>query len=160
MASTGEPKGRAKKKAGLNVIMTCPKRYRCFEPATGKMYYEDELIARGVALAPSGKLVHVPTGAPLDPALIPLWNTSQQDEKGEWLYEGDFCEIDLDTGFGSLTERIGVMRWNVDRNCFSIHFNGGTTYSGEVTIKRIRKIGNEYQDKAAGERYQKDNDRT
>lgn len=157
-----EPKatagGEVKKKGKLNVILTVPKSFRCFEPATGAMYYEEELIARGVALSPTGKLVHVPSGAPLDGALIVLWNTSQQDESGAFLYEGDYCEIDVDTGFGSLSQRIGVMRWSLEHNAFAIHFNGRSSYAGQVTIKRTVKIGNEYQDKAAGLRYQKDNE--
>lgn len=162
MQNSNEHKGQGTepviKEAGkTNVIMTVPKGYRCFEPATGNMYYEEELMKRSVVMTPLGKLVFAPTGESLQGALVPLWRTAQSDDKGVALYEGDIVEIDVDSGFGSLTQRIGIMRWSVTHNAFSIHFNGRTSYEGQVTIRKSRKIGNEYQDVEASLRYTKDN---
>lgn len=141
----------------VNVIVTCPKSFRCFEPASGKMYYERDLLGLGIVMTPHGRLAHILTGQPVT-SMFPLWNTSQHDEAGQPLYEGDICEIGVDTGFGSLNERVGIMRWDVDRNCFSLHFNGRGSYEGGVIIKACRKIGNEFQDIEAGLRYKKDNE--
>lgn len=153
------PEGIVKEIGALNIIVTCPKAFRAFEPATGRMYYEPELMQQGVGMTPTGKLVFVAgeNAGRFATGLIPLWNTGQKDEVGNSLYEGDICEVDVDTGFGSFVERVGIMRWNVMHNCFSLHFNGRGTYSGGVRIGGSRKIGNEFQDKSAGERYQKDN---
>lgn len=140
----------------LNIILTCPKGFRCFQPKTGHMFYEDDLIRAGIALSPTGKLVHVPSGGQITD-MFPLWNTTQADENNQVLYEGDICEVDVETGFGSVTQRIATMRWSADNNGFSLHFNGRGVYAGGVIIKACRKLGNEYQDKDAAQRYLNDN---
>lgn len=144
----------------LNVIVTCPKAFRCFEPATGRMYYEPELIKMGVAMTPTGKLFWV-NGELAGRQILnmfPLWNTSMRDTANEPLYEGDICEIEVDTGFGSVTQRMAIMRWVPEGNCFSLVFNGRTSFAGGVTIRTSHKVGNEYQHKDVAERWRIDNE--
>lgn len=144
----------------VKVIVTCPKAFRCFEPATGRMYYEKELIEMGIAMTPTGKLVWVmgENAGREATTLIPLWNTSQSDDGGNPLYEGDICEVSIETGLGSLMPRIAIMRWSAQFNNFSLHFNGRETFAGGVTIRECKRIGNEYQNKEAAERFHKDNE--
>lgn len=144
----------------VNVIVTCPKSFRCFEPATGRMYYETELLKMGVGMTPTGKLFWVQgeNAGRQVVGMFPLWNTTQRDTNNEVLYEGDICEIDVDTGFGSVTQRIAIMRWTLEGNGFTLVFNGRTSFSGGVTIKASKKIGNEYQDRDAAARWKKDNE--
>lgn len=139
------------KLSDVNIIMTVPKGFRAYEISTAKMLYEEELIERGVWLNAKGKIN--------TDGLIPLWNTGQRDQQHKQIYEGDICEIEIDTGMGGVIQRIGCMRWSLQHNNFSLHFNGRSMFSGGVRISACRVIGNEFQDKEASKRYHDDNNK-
>ncbi len=137
----------------VNVIMTCPKAFRCYDIETKEMHYEAHLLEVGVVMTANGILLL--DGEPV-PTLVPLWNTSQQDTHGNALYEGDICEMEIETGFGVM-QRVGVMRWSPKYNNFSLNFNGRSLMEGGANTRMCQLIGNEYQDKQAVERYRADN---
>ena len=160
MEDTKLPKPEEK----VNVIVTCPKAFRCFKPETKEMFDEVELIRLGIVMTAHGKLYDLVHGRPVTD-MCALWNTRHKDATGLAIYEGDICEIGIDTGLGSvetghpmLVKRVGKMRWEVASNAFNIHFNGRSMFSGQVRIVSCTVIGNEYQDKAAAEAYAKDNE--
>lgn len=146
----------------INIIVTAPKGFRCFCPATNGMFYPEELQGMGIYIDADGKLGQLPDKTlPADVGsldnLIVLWRTGQQATDGSPIYEGDFAELDIDAGIG-LVKRIAIMRFVPASNQFTFCFNGKTTFDGAVKTVGVRLIGNEFQDKEASNRYHLDNE--
>lgn len=105
-----------------------------------KVFYDaPTLIAKGFTLSADGLPYY--HSRPFD--CVILWYSGQKDSKGTKLYEGDICKMSVLNDFGSLSEAIGMMRWD-QQNLRFIMSVGYPKAGVEFHVKTMEKIGHEF----------------
>jgi hypothetical protein len=117
---------------------------RVFNRATGKMVYFKPIKPAGVHLIAPQVLPDEKGYVGLDESDPVMMKTFIRTESGDYLWEGDICEIGVITSFGVVKD-IGVVVMRPDKGGFIIQIN--KQYGGEddFSIVGIRRIGDIFQ---------------
>lgn len=115
-----------------------PREYKAYL-LEEKVFLEGEALrARGFTLAPDG----LPSYEKEMFQAVIVWFTGQLDVKGEKIFEGDICSVDVQTSFGSAIKDIGIMKWIPRLGSFIIMI-GSKHGNYECKIDNVEKIGHE-----------------
>lgn len=115
-----------------------PREYKAYH-LDEKVFLEgDALRARGFSIAPDG----LPSYEKEFFQAVIVWFSGQTDVNGEKLFEGDICQVDVQTPFGSAVQDMGVMKW-IPNLCAFIIMIGSKHGNQECQISNVRKLGHE-----------------
>lgn len=118
-----------------------PREYIGFELETQKFLNAQELLARGVTL--TGEGLPFFSAQPFD--FVLLWFSGQLAHDNTKIYEGDICEMDVRSEFGSFIKKRAMMQWYPKTNQF-ILMMGSPIGDQFFEVANVKVIGHEFTD--------------
>jgi hypothetical protein len=124
--------------------ISSPREYKVFNIAKNRFYKEEELIADDVYINNLGEIYN-DLGEDSE-NLVLCWWSGQFDVNKVKIYEGDICKMLLGNEFGSYTEQIGIMKWNVATSQFILMMKANIG-NDLIGVDKVEVIGHEFTDK-------------
>lgn len=125
---------------------------RIFDKNTKMMLYPEEAAGCGILLSPDGKPVQLKRGwfsvtmAYLKDCIV-MHRTPHRDVNREYLWEGDICDFDIPTGFGSVTGCRGLMVWDTGLHKWNVSIVSPKNMLVDgfhVGLINLRRVGDLY----------------
>lgn len=116
-----------------------PREYRLWIPEEKIFLEGEEVTKRGFTLTADG----LPYYNQLPFECYVQWFTGFIDRDHKKIFEGDICEFEVSSGFGSMISKRAVMRWDNVGHQFALQMlavEGGVVYDALNTVK----VGNEF----------------